>query len=124
MYSGTVLKKSNTSKWAESIGSYEFAYIAGLLTFAPGYTPQDVYGANATEEITLTAFKYIGDYADKAIDKSFSGVNGRLNTVETQLGIGGGAGGASGSITERVTEIEGAIRRIHVRQYGEECHHQ
>ena len=27
MYSGTVLKKSNTDKWAESIGSYEFAYI-------------------------------------------------------------------------------------------------
>ena len=109
MYSGTVLKKSNTSKWAESIGSYEFAYIAGLLTFAPGYTPQEVYDASATEKITLTAFKYIGDYADKAIDKSFSDVDSRLDTVETQLGIGGGAGGASGSITERVTEIEGAI---------------
>lgn len=109
MYSGTVLKKSNTSKWAESVGSYEFAYIAGLLTFAPGYTPQDVYGADATKNITLTAFKYIGDYADKAIDKSFSDVDGRLDAVEAQLGIGGGAGGASGSITERVTEIEGAI---------------
>lgn len=112
MYSGTVLKKSNTSKWAESVGSYEFAYIAGLLTFAPGYTPQDVYsaaGASATENITLTAFKYIGDYADKAIDESFRDVDGRLDAVETQLGIGGGAGGASGSITERVTKIEGAI---------------
>ena len=71
MYDGTVLKKSNTNYWAESKGSYEFAYIAGLLTFAPGYTPQEVYGASATEQITLTAFKYIGDYADKAIDESF-----------------------------------------------------
>ena len=65
MYSGTVLKKSNTDKWAESIGSYEFAYISGLLTFEPGFTPQDVYsaaGASATENITLTAFKYIGSY--------------------------------------------------------------
>ena len=65
MYSGTVLKKSNTDKWAESIGSYEFAYISGLLTFEPGFTPQDVYsaaGASATENITLTAFKYIGAY--------------------------------------------------------------
>lgn len=90
MYSGTVLKKSNTSKWAESVGSYEFAYIAGLLTFAPGYTPQDVYGADATEKITLTAFKYIGDYADKAIGKSFRDVDGRLDAVEAQLGTAGG----------------------------------
>ena len=32
-----------------------------------------------------------------------------MDKVEAQLGLGGGAGGAGGSITERVTKIEGAI---------------
>ena len=64
-YNGQALKLANPGKWAEALGSYEFAYMSGLLTFEPGFTPQDVYsaaGASATEKITLTAFKYIGAY--------------------------------------------------------------
>ena len=61
-YNNQALKLANPSKWAESLGSYEFAYIAGLLTFEPGFTPQDVGGASAVNNIKLTAFKYIGAY--------------------------------------------------------------
>lgn len=61
-YNNQALKLANPAKWAESLGSYEFAYIAGLLTFEPGYTPQDVGGTSAVNNIKLTAFKYIGSY--------------------------------------------------------------
>ena len=62
MYNGQALKVANPDKWAESKGSYEFAYMSGLLTFEPGSTPQDVGGASAVNKIKLTAFKYIGAY--------------------------------------------------------------
>ena len=61
-YNGQALKVANPGKWAESLGSYEFAYMSGLLTFEPGFTPQDVGGASAVNSIKLTAFKYIGAY--------------------------------------------------------------
>ena len=61
-YNGQALKVANPDKWAESKGSYEFAYMSGLLTFEPGFTPQDVGGASAVNKIKLTAFKYIGAY--------------------------------------------------------------
>ena len=61
-YNGQALKVANPGKWAESLGSYEFAYMSGLLTFEPGFTPQDVGGASAVNNIKLTAFKYIGAY--------------------------------------------------------------
>ena len=61
-YNGQALKLANPGKWAEALGSYEFAYMSGLLTFEPGSTPQDVGGANAVNNIKLTAFKYIGAY--------------------------------------------------------------
>lgn len=62
MYNGQALKVANTDKWAEALGSYEFAYMSGLLTFEPGFTPQDVGGASGVNNIKLTAFKYIGAY--------------------------------------------------------------
>ena len=61
-YNGQALKVANPGKWAESLGSYEFAYMSGLLTFEPGFTPQDVDSANGVNKIKLTAFKYIGAY--------------------------------------------------------------
>ena len=61
-YNGQALKVANPDKWAESKGSYEFAYMSGLLTFEPGFTPQDVDSANGVNKIKLTAFKYIGAY--------------------------------------------------------------
>ena len=61
-YNGQALKLANPDKWAEKLGSYEFAYMSGLLTFEPGSTPQDVGGASAVNKIKLTAFKYIGAY--------------------------------------------------------------
>lgn len=38
MYNGQALKVANPDKWAEKLGSYEFAYMSGLLTFEPGFT--------------------------------------------------------------------------------------
>ena len=61
-YNGQALKLANPDKWAESKGSYEFAYMSGLLTFEPGFTPQDVDATNGVNKIKLTAFKYIGAY--------------------------------------------------------------
>lgn len=103
-YNNQALKLANPAKWAESLGSYEFAYMAGLLTFEPGFTPQDVGGANGVNLIKLTAFKYIGDYADKVLNVYDS----RLDVVEAQLGISGG-GEQDSSMTERVVELEGVV---------------
>ena len=61
-YNGQALKVANPGKWAEALGSYEFAYMSGLLTFEPGFTPQDVDATNGVNKIKLTAFKYIGAY--------------------------------------------------------------
>ena len=54
-YNGQALKVANPDKWAESKCSYEFAYMSGLLTFEPGFTPQDVDSANGVNKIKLTA---------------------------------------------------------------------
>lgn len=62
MFKGTVLKKSDAALWAEAKGSWEFVYIAGMLTFEPGFTPQDKDATNGKTSVTLTAFKYVGDY--------------------------------------------------------------
>ena len=97
-YNGTALKLANPGKWAESLGSYEFAYIAGLLTFEPGFTPQDVGGASAVDKIKITAFKYVGDYVDDVLAK-----------IEAEIGGGVSPDQPEASITTRVGEIEKAI---------------
>lgn len=67
MYDGTALKLADTSKWAEAGGHWEFVYIAGMLTFEPGYTPEDQSKGTKAAGITLTAFKYVGDYLTDTI---------------------------------------------------------
>lgn len=71
MYSGAALTK-DTSRWSPDKGTWEFVYIAGMLTFEPGYTPQDkastAVDANTYKSVvSLTAFKYCGEYLDKNI---------------------------------------------------------
>ena len=107
MYNGTALKLADTSKWAEAGGHYEFAYIAGMLTFEPGYTPQDkataaVNTTTGKTYISLTAFKYVGEYVDAVLDSHDS----RLDAVESQLGLGSAE---DGSLTDRVKELEDTV---------------
>lgn len=100
-YNGQALKVANPDKWAESMGSYEFAYMSGLLTFEPGYTPQDVGGASAVNNIKLTAFKYIGAYlSDTLTSMTTNTANNRMaikpfkfsaSSMQTVSSMGGGA---------------------------------
>jgi hypothetical protein len=82
MYSGTALSK-DTTRWAATDGTWEFVYIAGMLTFEPGYTPENK-AATAVDPktlksvITLTAFKYDGEY----LADSISDIN---NTIDTEI---------------------------------------
>ena len=78
MYDGTALKLADTSNWAEAGGHYEFVYIAGMLTFEPGYTPENQSKGNKKDGITLTAFKYCGEY----LADSISGIN---DTIDTEI---------------------------------------
>lgn len=90
-YNGQALKLANPGKWAEALGSYEFAYMSGLLTFEPGSTPQDVGGASAVNNIKLTAFKYIGAYLSDTLSsimaiKPFKFSASSMETVSSMEG--------------------------------------
>ena len=104
------VQAASTSKWAATLGTWEFVYMAGLLQFEPGYTPQDVAAAavNATTGKTylyLTAFKYCGEYLSETLEgltvqagaKEIATVNAVFNTDNTISGV---LEGLSGTITE------------------------
>jgi hypothetical protein len=80
MYNGAALTK-DTGRWAATLGTWEFVYIAGMLTFEPGYTPENkstsaVDGTTRKSVITLTAFKYDGDYLSDKLDTYDSALSG------------------------------------------------
>jgi hypothetical protein len=82
MYSGTALTK-DTTRWAATLGTWEFVYIAGMLTFEPGYTPENkattaVDPKTFKSVVTLTAFKYCGEY----LSDSISSIN---DTIDTEV---------------------------------------
>ena len=81
-YNGQALKVANPDKWAESNGSYEFAYMSGLLTFEPGFTPQDVDSANGVNKIKLTAFKYIGAYLSDTLTSITTSTADNMMAIE------------------------------------------
>lgn len=62
----TVLQK--VSRWALSAGTWEFAYISGMLVFDPEYTPNNDPENPNTEPIRFTGFKYIGEYLSDAVE--------------------------------------------------------
>lgn len=107
MYKGTALKIADTSKWAETGGHYEFAYIAGMLTFEPGFTPQDK-SADGKTSITLTAFKYVGKYLDKTLVSQ----GNRLDAVEAQLGLGSTSTGES--VSDKIGYISGIVKNSQI----------
>jgi hypothetical protein len=89
MYSGAALSK-DTSRWAATLGTWEFVYMAGMLTFEPGYTPQNkastaVDAKTFKSVITLTAFKYSGDYLAESLDKSISGIDKKIEDAVKDL---------------------------------------
>ena len=98
MYNNTPLKQADTSKWLETDGHFEFIYMAGLLTFEPGYTPEDKNATNGKNLVKITAFKYVGDYVDDVLAK-----------IEAEIGGGTSPDQPEASITTRVGEIEKAI---------------
>ena len=74
---------SNAGKWGAALGTWEFVYIAGMLTFEPGYTPQEIDKNNIDSStrkslVSLTAFKYCGEY----LADSISGIN---DTIDTEV---------------------------------------
>lgn len=58
----TVLQKD--SAWALATGSWEFAYISGILTFDPSVTPIN----KGYDKVRFTGFKYIGETLDKKLE--------------------------------------------------------
>lgn len=124
-YNGQALKVANPGKWAESKGSYEFAYMSGLLTFEPGFTPQDVGGASAVNKIKLTAFKYIGAYlSDTLTSITTSTANNMMaikpfkfsaSSMQTVSSMGGETD-ASGNSLQKV--IPGIVLNVFNDQTG------
>lgn len=113
MYNGTALKLADTSKWAEAGGHYEFAYLAGMLTFEPGFTPQDkssdaVNTTTGKTYITLTAFKYVGEYLDKTLNSQDT----RLDIVEAQLGLGSTS--TDESVANKIEYISGVVKNSEI----------
>jgi hypothetical protein len=58
---------SSDTKWGLGGGHWEFVYMAGILTFEMGFTPQEI-ASQKTTGLTLTAFKYVGDKLDKTVN--------------------------------------------------------
>lgn len=85
----TVLQKD--SAWALAAGTWEFAYISGILTFEPSVTPAK---KNYTK-VRITGFKYIGE----TLDKDITGINTDITGLET-------------SLQENVETINGAIGEV------------
>lgn len=86
MYSGAALTK-DTGRWAATLGTWEFVYMAGMLTFEPGFTPQDkastaVDAKTFKSLVTLTAFKYDGEY----LVDSISSIDKKIEDAITDLG--------------------------------------
>ena len=104
MYKNTALKLADTSKWAEAGGHYEFAYMAGMLTFEPGFTPEDKSTTDGKTSITLTAFKYVGEYLDETLGSH----DNRLDIVESQLGLGSESTGES--VVDKIGYISGVVK--------------
>ena len=69
-WDGTNLQDNNA--WTLDKGTWEFVYIAGMLTFEYNATPQKVKSATITAgtktKLTITAFKYAGEYLDSSIN--------------------------------------------------------
>ena len=85
MFKGEALPK-DTTRWAAALGTWEFVYIAGMLTFEPGYTPQNkatdaVDSKTFKSVVTLTAFKYCGDYLTDTI----TDINTKVETAVDEL---------------------------------------
>lgn len=89
MYSGAALSK-DTGRWAATLGTWEFVYMAGMLTFEPGYTPQNkattaVDAKTFKSVITLTAFKYSGEYLADSLDASISNIDKKIEEAVENL---------------------------------------
>ena len=84
MLSGTTLQKypgctANTA-WGLGGGHWEFVYMAGILTFEMGCTPEEI-GAKSTKGLTLTAFKYCGE----KLEGSISTINSDIDVLQTEV---------------------------------------
>lgn len=78
----TVLQKD--SAWALATGSWEFAYISGILTFEPSVTP----AKKSYTKVRITGFKYIGETLDKditGINDDIEDVKGDINTINNNI---------------------------------------
>jgi hypothetical protein len=85
MYNSEALVK-DTARWAAAKGTWEFVYIAGMLTFEPGFTPQDKSTSAVDAEtrksvVTLTAFKYCGE----KLEDSISTINGDIDVLQAEV---------------------------------------
>ena len=93
--SGNWVELSEDSEWVLANGTWEFAYLGGMLTFNKDYTPVGKSKAN----IRMTAFRYCGEY----LSEDLADTESRLAAVEAQ--VGGGSG--SDSLASKVTKLEG-----------------
>ena len=84
----TVLQK--VPKWALATGTWEFAYISGILTFDPSAVPGD-------SSVLFTGFKYIGDTADDKFTTMEGSISGKVDTT---------------TYTTKIGELEGKINNI------------
>ena len=92
---GNWVELSEDSEWVLANGTWEFAYLGGMLTFNKDYTPVGKSKAN----IRMTAFRYCGEY----LSEDLADTESRLAAVEAQ--VGGGSG--SDSLASKVTKLEG-----------------
>lgn len=79
MLNGTPLQAKDDANWSLGGGHWEFVYIAGILTFEMGYTPQEIN--KSTAGLTLTAFKFTGEY----LDASISGIDKKIEDAVKDL---------------------------------------
>lgn len=105
----TVLQK--VPKWALATGTWEFAYISGILTFDPNAVPGD---SGTDSSVRFTGFKYIGDTADDKFTTMEGSISGKVDTTTYTTKIGELEGDIADKVdtteyTTKIGELEGDI---------------
>jgi hypothetical protein len=102
---------SKVDRWTGA--TWEFVYIAGLLTFEPDYTPEN---ESENAQIALTAFKYTGKYLTDSLTTvqtdladAVSGFQADIDKINSDIAAVEALGSAviplTGTVVEGVTTI-------------------
>ena len=99
------------SYWVLADGTWEFAYIGGMLTFDKSFTPV----GKGRSHIRLTAFKYVGKYLNTSLTElsgAISSDTSRIIAIEESLGISSEQTEQNGNVLANIATLSGNLNTV------------